>query len=163
VARLVHAELYLDVARIIIGQPVAANNWTTQTLPASLLGDYSYSWTTLMNADQVRKHCNSLQAATEQIQWKKDRVFKIGGKMFACTGIETISSYSFKVDDERFLELTDLNGIQPAPYLARAKWIQIHPKECELSNNEITNLISRSYELVLAKLPKKTQKQLSSV
>lgn len=116
-----------------------------------------------MNANQVRKHCNTQNAATEQIQWKKDRVFKIGGKMFACTGIETNSSYSFKVDDERFLELTDLKGIQPAPYLARAKWIQIHPKECQLSNGEIKNLITRSYELVLSKLPKKTQKQIGNV
>lgn len=116
-----------------------------------------------MNANQVSKYCNTLTAATDQIQWGNDRVFKIGGKMFACTGLETSSRYSFKVDDERFLELTDLKGIQPAPYLARAKWIQIEPKECELSTAEIKRLITRSYELVLSKLPKKTQKQIGEL
>ena len=103
----------------------------------------------------------SLPAATEQIQWEKDRVFKIGGKMFACSGIERDSKYSFKVDDERFLELTDLAGIVPAPYLARAKWIQVDPDSCELPRREIQGLVRRSYELVFAKLPKKTQREIT--
>lgn len=80
--------------------------------------------------------------------------------MFACSGIERDSRYSFNVDDERFLELTDQQGIYPAPYLARAKWIQIDPSECELPNRQIEKLIERSYELVLAKLPKKTQREI---
>ena len=114
-----------------------------------------------MNADQVRKHCNSLPSATEQIQWKKDRVFKVGGKMFACSGIEAASGYSFKVDDERFLELTDLEGIEPAPYLARARWIRIDPSLCELPADDIKRLISRSYELVFAKLTRKLQREIA--
>ena len=36
---------------------------------------------------------------------------------------------SFKVEDERFLELTDRPGIIPAPYLARAKWIYVENAE----------------------------------
>jgi predicted DNA-binding protein (MmcQ/YjbR family) len=32
---------------------------------------------------------------------------------------------SFKVEDARFLELTDQPGIIPAPYLARAHWISV--------------------------------------
>ena len=113
-----------------------------------------------MTAAGLRKIANALPASTEQIQWENDRVFKVGGKMFACSGIERNSHYSFKVDDERFLELTDQRGIAPAPYLARAKWIQINPSECELPDREIEKLIRRSYELVLAKLPKKTQRQI---
>ena len=109
----------------------------------------------------LRRIANSLPSATEQIQWENDRVFKIGGKMFACSGIERNSRYSFKVDDERFLELSDQPGIAPAPYLARAKWIQIDPAECELPDRDIEKLIRRSYELVLAKLPKKTQRQIA--
>ena len=109
----------------------------------------------------LRRIANSLPAATEQIQWENDRVFKVGGKMFACSGIEKDSRFSFKVDDERFLELSDQRGIVPAPYLARAKWIQIDPSECQLPDDDIEKLIRRSYELVLAKLPKKTQRQIA--
>ena len=108
----------------------------------------------------LRKVAGSLPAATEQIQWKKDRVFKVGGKMFACSGTERNSKYSFKVDDERFLELTDQPGIAPAPYLARAKWIQIDPATCELSDREVEALVQRSYELVLSRLPKKKQREI---
>ena len=114
-----------------------------------------------MTPAQLRKLANTLPAATEQIQWGDDRVFKIGGKMFACSGLEQDSKYSFKVDDERFLELTDQPGIIPAPYLARAKWVQIDPAACELTKRDIEALVRRSYELVLAKLPKKTQRELS--
>ncbi len=102
----------------------------------------------------------SLPGATEQIQWGSDRVFKIGGKMFACSGTEPGSRYSFKVEAERFLELTDLDGIAPAPYLARAKWVQIDPSECRLGKKDIEALVRRSYELVLAKLPQKTQRAI---
>lgn len=113
-----------------------------------------------MTPAKLRKIANALPAATEQIQWEKDRVFKVGGKMFACSGIEQSSRYSFRVDDERFLELSDQKGVCPAPYLARAKWIQIDPAECELPDRDIEKLVKRSYELVLSKLPKKVQREI---
>lgn len=115
----------------------------------------------IVKAAGLRKVARALPGVTEQIQWKKDRVFKIGGKMFACSGIEPSSSYSFKVEDERFLELSDQPGIVPAPYLARAKWLQIDPQKCELSDRDLKTLIERSYELVFAKLAKKTQREIS--
>ena len=113
-----------------------------------------------MQQDELRTLCMSLAGASEQIQWDNDRVFKIGGKMFACSGIEKDSPYSFKVDDERFLELTDFPGIEPAPYLARARWVQIDPDTCKLARQDIEELVRRSYQLVWSKLPKKTQKAI---
>ncbi len=110
----------------------------------------------------LRKLCNTFAGATEKIPWENDRVFKVGGKMFACSGIERDSKYSFKVDDERFLELTDLPGVVPAPYLARAKWIQIDPASCALSDQEIADLVRRSYELVFSKLTKKAQREIAA-
>ena len=114
-----------------------------------------------MTAAGLRKIANSLPSSTEQIMWDNDRVFKVGGKMFACSGVERDSRLSFKVDDDRFLELSDQPGIAPAPYLARAKWVQIDPAECELPDRDIEKLIRRSYELVVAKLPKKVQRQIA--
>ena len=114
-----------------------------------------------MTPDRLRKLCLTFPSATENIQWDNDRVFKVSGKMFACSGVEKRSSIAFKVDDERFLELTDLPGIAPAPYLARAKWVQVDPAECALPARELEALVRRSYELVFAKLPKKTQRELA--
>ena len=51
----------------------------------------------------------------------------VGGKMFCVFLLEAgrAATCSFKVDDERFLELTGVPGVIPAPYLARAKWVQV--------------------------------------
>ena len=115
-----------------------------------------------MTPSALRKLCNSLAGATEQIQWGNDRVFNVGGKMFACSGLEKNSRYSFKVDDARFLELTDQIGVVPAPYLARAKWIQIDPAACKILDREMAKLVRRSYELVLSKLSKKAQRAIQN-
>ncbi|MDJ0911332.1 MAG: MmcQ/YjbR family DNA-binding protein [Woeseiaceae bacterium] len=113
-----------------------------------------------MNADQLGEVCLSLPAATVVVQWGDNRVYKIGGKMFAVSGPDAASLYSFKVDDYRFLELTDLPGVRPAPYLARAKWVQIDPPTCVLDDGEIEDLVRDSYELVFARLTKKLQREL---
>ncbi|MEL7449625.1 MAG: MmcQ/YjbR family DNA-binding protein [Pseudomonadota bacterium] len=114
-----------------------------------------------MKAGQIRKVCMALPGATEQIQWGKDRVFKVGGKMFVCSGTEKDSRYSFKVEDDRFLELTSLEGVSPAPYLARARWVQVDPANCALSTAEIRQLVRRSHELVFGKLTKKAQREIA--
>ncbi len=113
-----------------------------------------------MTLEQMRNLCMSLPGATEQIQWGDDLVFKVGGKMFVVTGFESGSCFTIKSRDEAFYELTELQGIRPAPYLARARWVQIDPAECRLRQGELEALIRQSYDLVFAKLPKKTQKAL---
>ena len=114
-----------------------------------------------VNASDLRKLALSLPGSTETIQWGDNRVFKVGGKMFAVSGYEPDSLYSFKVDDDRFLELSDQAGMRPAPYLARAKWVQVDVSQCDLPSVDLEDLVKRSYEIIFDKLPKKTQKELS--
>lgn len=71
-------------------------------------------------------------------------------------------SYSFKVGDERFLELTDLPGIEAAPYLARAKWVRIDPAVCQLADAEVRELIEKSYRLVFGKLSRKLRRSIEN-
>jgi predicted DNA-binding protein (MmcQ/YjbR family) len=104
--------------------------------------------------------CRSLPGCTEDIKWGADLVFSVGAKMFAVTGnAAPAEGISFKVDDERFLELTDRPGIIPAPYLARAKWVQVSAG-AGLGDEELAALLRRSWELVLAKLTKKLQREI---
>jgi predicted DNA-binding protein (MmcQ/YjbR family) len=80
--------------------------------------------------------------------------------MFAVTDTGSApAGISFKVDDERFLELTDRPGIIPAPYLARAKWVYVE-KASALTDQEAAALLRRSYELIFAKLTKKRQREI---
>ena len=113
-----------------------------------------------MGVEWVRRHCLSLPHATEQVQWEDNLVFKVSGKMFAVTALEPRGVYlSFKCTPEEFAELTDLPGIIPAPYLARAQWIALE-REDALPVAEVKRLLRKSYELVFAKLTKKAQAEL---
>ena len=63
---------------------------------------------------------------------------------------------SFKCTADTFAELVERVGIIPAPYLARAQWVALET-EAALSRAEIKKLLSAAYDVVLAKLPRKTQ------
>jgi predicted DNA-binding protein (MmcQ/YjbR family) len=115
-----------------------------------------------MDIDQLRKLCLSFPGATEQIQWGDDLLFKVGGKMFAVAPLEPAKIWiSLKASPENFAELTERPGVLPAPYLARAKWIALESKDA-LSTTEIAQLLRESYELVLAKLPRKTRESIAT-
>jgi predicted DNA-binding protein (MmcQ/YjbR family) len=114
-----------------------------------------------MNIDQLRKLCLSFPGATEQTVWEGDLTFKVANKMFAHTVLEVAPVWlSFKSSPENFAELTERQGIIPAPYLARAQWVALETRDA-LSIDELTGLLRESYEMVVAKLPKKTRELLS--
>ncbi len=113
-----------------------------------------------MKAHELREFCLALPGAKEQMQWGDHLLFKVGGKVFFITGFASHSPYTIKSAGEEFYELTELPGIRPAPYLARARWVQIDPAECQLSRVEIERLVRRSYDLVVGGLPKKVQASL---
>jgi predicted DNA-binding protein (MmcQ/YjbR family) len=115
-----------------------------------------------MNIDQLREICLSFAGTTEQIQWGDDLLFKVAGKMFAITPLVPGYNWlSLKASPESFVELTERPGIIPAPYLARAKWIAIETPDV-LSAEEVAVLLRNSYDLVVAKLPRKTREDLAS-
>jgi predicted DNA-binding protein (MmcQ/YjbR family) len=103
----------------------------------------------------------ALPGASEDVKWGADLVYSIGGKMFCVFLLEggRARTCSFKVDDDRFLELTDVPGVIPAPYLARAKWVQVG-REHGLAGTDLDALVHRSHALVAARLTKKLQREL---
>ena len=99
--------------------------------------------------------------ATADIKWGADYVYSIGGRMFAVAfQSDTHGTFvSFKVDDDLFLSMTAREGIIPAPYLARARWVQVTDLD-QVSSVELKALIRRSYELVSMKLTRKQRSAL---
>lgn len=95
-------------------------------------------------------------------KWEDDFVLSVGGKMFCVMGVRGphAGRMSFKVEDGRFLELSGRPGFVPAPYLARAHWVQVLAPDT-LGAGEVRGLVRRSYELVRAKLSKKAQRDLA--
>ncbi len=112
-----------------------------------------------MNIDTLRDFCLALPGASEDIKWESDLCFSIGGKMFCVTSADVESGVSFKVRDEEFREMTHREGIIPAPYMARHKWVHVL-EFYWLTDEEWKHYIQQSYELVKEKLPQKTLKML---
>ena len=120
-------------------------------------------------ASKVKAHatCKALPGATYDVKWGKDECYSVGGKMFAVIGPGGTHggpkgaawSIGFKVDDNRFLELTDIEGIIPAPYMAKHKWVLVQDPKA-LTDVELKELIVRSHALIVSKLPKKQQATL---
>ena len=114
-----------------------------------------------MNLDSVRNYCLSLPHATEDIQWGNDLLFRISGKIFAAMSLDPPHSLSFKCTPEKFDELIELEGIIPAPYTARNKWVMLERLDA-LNDSEIKRLIKNSYEMIFSKLTKKLQAELGA-
>lgn len=113
-----------------------------------------------MNIDWIRDLCLSFPHTTEQIQWGDDLVFKVAGKIHAITVLKPAKVWlCFKASPEKFAELTERPGIIPAPYLARAKWVALETREA-LPSGELALLLRESYDMVVAKLPKRTREAL---
>ena len=115
-----------------------------------------------MAAEWVRQHCLSFPQATENVQWGNDLVFKVAGKMFAVLCLEPSQHVlSFKCTPEDFAQLTELQGIVPAPYLARAHWVALEHVNA-LPAKELKSKLRNSYDLVVEKLPKGTRAALTA-
>jgi predicted DNA-binding protein (MmcQ/YjbR family) len=114
-----------------------------------------------MNTDWVRELCLSFPQTTEHIQWGEVLVFKVAGKIHALTALQPSKTWlTFKASPENFVELTERPGIIPAPYLAHAKWVALETKDA-LPLDELASLLRESYDMVVAKLPKKTREALA--
>ncbi|HLG03360.1 MAG TPA: MmcQ/YjbR family DNA-binding protein [Bacteroidia bacterium] len=107
----------------------------------------------------MRKFCLSLPHVKEDIKWGHDLCFLIGEKMFCVAGIEGPFMVTLKVPDESFAELIEKKGIEPAPYLARYKWVRVDPSS-GWKKKDWEFYIRQSYELIKSKLQPKVLKNL---
>jgi predicted DNA-binding protein (MmcQ/YjbR family) len=115
-----------------------------------------------MLAAWVRQTCLAFPHVTETVQWGNDLVFKVAGKMFAVAALEPDDhAVSFKCTPEEYVELIERPGVVPAPYLARAYWVALETAGA-LPKPELRRLLRKAYDLVVAKLPKKTREALAA-
>ena len=103
-----------------------------------------------MNFDSLRKYCTTLPGATVDIKWGADECHCVGGKMFAVFGSNAARPATCRSSaiPARFLELTDVPGIIPAPYLARAHWVQVEDAKA-LTDAQARELVAHSHALII--------------
>lgn len=114
-----------------------------------------------MDESRYRELCSAWPGTALDVKWGDALAATVDGKMFALwrLGGPDAGRVWFKVDDHRFLELTDQPGLSAAPYLARAKWIQVDEPE-RFGDEWLKQGIRRAYELVAARLSRKRQREL---
>ena len=114
-----------------------------------------------MNLESIRAHCLSLPHVTESVQWGDNLVFKVGGKMFLLANLEPAEfAMSLKVGREEFFTLQEIEGIEPAPYLARAQWLALREFHT-LRDAEMEELIRTAHRIVWEGLPAKRREELA--
>ena len=108
------------------------------------------------DADWIRKFCLSLADTTEKLQWGENLCFKVRGKIFAIVDLSQgkLTPITLKCAPEKFHELLEIEGISPAPYVGRYKWILLE-NSAVLPSSALEALIRQSYEMVVAKAPRK--------
>jgi predicted DNA-binding protein (MmcQ/YjbR family) len=120
-----------------------------------------------MDAEWLREFLLKLPHVEETMQWGENLVFwagdkAIGGKMFALANLDGTGKgvLSFHAGADRYNELLENEGIIPAPYMARIYWVCLERWDA-LPQRELEELLTRAYELVFAKLPKRTRDVLA--
>src|SRR3954462_5721329 len=109
-----------------------------------------------MNVEAIRKFCTSLPNVTEKVQWGDDLVFKVGVKMFCVAYLGVPTHLSFRPSGEHTIELLEIAGVIPAPYMARAGWVSVRDMRA-VNAAQLKKGMRASYDYYFAKLPKKTQ------
>jgi predicted DNA-binding protein (MmcQ/YjbR family) len=114
-----------------------------------------------MKYADIEKFCLSLPGATRTLQWGDHHVFKVGGKMFAvlCSPGDKPHTMSFKAGDASFDILIKARNIIPAPYMARAKWVNLQRLDA-LNTKEMKGYLTRAHALVTEGLTKKKRSEL---
>ena len=108
-----------------------------------------------MNIESLRSECIALAHTQEDIKWENDLCFTVADKIYCVASLIEPFCVSLKVREEQFHILTNLDGIKPAPYLARYFWICI--EDVSLFNKEEWHqYITQSYNLIKEKLSKKS-------
>lgn len=105
-----------------------------------------------MQLEALRRFCLSFPQAEENLQWADDLCFKVGGKIFAIVGLDSVPQpLCFKCAPEAFEELLERQGIRPAPYLGRYQWVMMDAMD-RLPVQELEALLRQSYAMVAAKM-----------
>ncbi len=111
-----------------------------------------------MNTDQLRAFCLAMPGCAEEIKWDDHLCFTIGGKMFCVSGPD--GTFTIKLTAEEFDLRTEQQGITPAAYMARNKWVTIS-QNATLKRVVAEQLITLSYRLVSNGLPRKIKRELN--
>ncbi|MEZ4923180.1 MAG: MmcQ/YjbR family DNA-binding protein [Crocinitomicaceae bacterium] len=114
-----------------------------------------------MNIEDFRDYCLNKKGISESFPFDETTlVFKVMNKMFALADIEVFDFINLKCDPDRAIDLRErYTAIQPGYHMNKKLWNSVYVND-DVGDQMIYELIDHSYDLIVASLPKKTQKEL---
>jgi predicted DNA-binding protein (MmcQ/YjbR family) len=119
-----------------------------------------------MDAERVREFLLGLPHVVETVQWGGRLVYwvgdkAIGGKIFAVVNLDgTGRVISYAAGRERFAELVENEGVDPAPYMARNFWVAVDGWEV-FRASQWEQELTAAHQLIFGKLPPRTKAALA--
>ena len=117
-----------------------------------------------MNIEEYRDFCLSLPGATEELPFGPDTlVFKVGGKIFALTNLQTFESFNVKCDPERAVDLRErYDYVRPGFHMNKKHWNTILVGT-GAPDAQLRQWLTESYQLIVAALPKAVRTEILQI
>ena len=115
-----------------------------------------------MNIEFFRDYCLSFSGVTEEFPFDENTlVFKVLGKMFALCDVDEFESINLKCDPVKAIELREEfpDLVLPGYHMNKKHWNTVSMQD-NLPDKLIKEWIKDSYDLVVAKLPKRERERL---
>ena len=122
-----------------------------------------------MNIEEYRNYCLSFHGATEDLPFDENTLcFKVADKIFSICDIDEFESINLKCDPIKAIELREMypDTVVPDYHMNKKHcsegipWENTVSIQDNLPDDLIKEWIKESYDLVVAKLPKKDRKKL---
>lgn len=118
-----------------------------------------------MNIETFRAYCLAKKGVTEELPFGPTTlVFKVMGKMFALTGLDSVEfTINLKCDPEKAIELReDYACVLPGYHMNKKHWNTILVNG-SVSDQIVFQWIDHSYALIISSFPKKIQEQFDTL
>jgi predicted DNA-binding protein (MmcQ/YjbR family) len=120
-----------------------------------------------MDAERIRGFLLRLPHVVETMQWGANLLFwvgdkAIGGKMFCVVNLDEDGRavISYAAGQERYSELLEIEGVIPAPYMARIFWVAVERWDV-FRTTEWERELETAHDIIFAKLPPRTRAVLA--
>ncbi len=110
----------------------------------------------MINVEEIREYCISKPQVSEGFPFGGEvLVFKVYSKMFALIDLQNPDTINLKCEPENAIALREkYDEVQPGYHMNKKHWNTISLMGT-LSQNQITQFINDSYDLVLKSVPRK--------
>jgi len=115
-----------------------------------------------VSPDAFKAACLALPGTSLIVQWGGSSVYKVGPKVFAIAGLSrghAPQTYVFKASDMAYELLIEHGAARSAPYLGRAKWVQLVDQDA-LDDGDLAAYLGQAHALISAKLTRAQRKAL---